>query len=95
MAAKSQQVKDETWREYAELTRDVLARLGFGLAPDCLPHEAHPCGGGYGAHAQASLSVLRAVADHQLEHAGGLLSEVYQWAAAQLKTDGCQLEGRL
>lgn len=71
---------DLTWRPVAEASREALALLGHPIDSPCLPHEAEPCGAGYGMHAAAHLAVIKAIADHQLEHLGmpEVAADVYE-----------------
>jgi hypothetical protein len=77
---------DLTWREFAEFSRQAAALLGYPIKSPCLPHEAEPCGAGYGMHVAAHLGVIQAVADHQLEHLGmtEVAQDVYEHTRAEL-----------
>lgn len=81
---------DATWRPYAVATRDALAMLGHAIEVRCLPDEAEPCGGGYAQHAVAYLAILKAIADHQIDHAGmpEMAAEIYGHERSEL-TRGC------
>jgi hypothetical protein len=81
---------DLTWRPVAEATRDALALLGHPIESPCLPHEAEPCGAGYGLHAAAHLAVIKAIAEHQLGRLGmpGVAAEIYEHELAQLRHTG-------
>lgn len=69
-------IPDASWAEYARAARDALARLGYGLAPRCLPGEDEECGATYAQHTVAYLAAINAVCDHQLAHLGPAYSEV-------------------
>lgn len=77
---------DLSWREVAEHTRRAAGLLGYPIKSPCLPHEAEPCGAGYGMHAAAHLAVIKAAADHQLEHLGmpEVAQEIYDHTRAEL-----------
>ena len=77
---------DQTWREVAEATRQAAGLLGWPISSPCLPHEAEPCGAGYAMHAAAHLAVIKAAADHQLEHLGmpAVVTDVYDHTRAEL-----------
>ena len=82
---------DETWRVQAEATREVLALLGHPIERRCLPHEDHPCGGGYAEHAVAQFATIKAIADHQIDHAGmpEMAAEIYDYEFAKLVRCAC------
>ena len=75
------------WEDFATQTRDCLAHMGFTIVADCMPDESEPCGRSYQQHAQTNLSALRAIVDHQLNHAGGMLGHAYEWATAEVLRD--------
>lgn len=88
-------VPDGKWAEYARVTRDAAALLGYRVDDRCLPDEKEPCGGTFGQHAMANLAVIKAVCDHQLLHLGappetvaviydGVLGEIRDPATCQL-----------
>lgn len=89
MTAKTEQA----WAEVARGARRALVEVGYHDVPECLPDEAHACGGTAGQHALAYFATLKAIADHQLDHLGahpGVVADIYLTAKTELETDGCQ-----
>jgi hypothetical protein len=79
---------DEAWATLARTSRAAMAHFGKETPP-CLPDEAEACGATFAQHAAAHLAVLKAVADHHLEHLGPefvacIYPDVYQATQAEL-----------
>ena len=87
------EIPDESWADVARASRHALALLGRPIGPNCLPGEPEHCGGSFALHACAHLAVLKAIADHQLDHHLGTAmsaagEEIYQHTMSEL-FEGC------
>jgi len=88
------EVTDESWAQVARNSRAALKLLGRDISNCCLPGEPQhdQCGATFAEHAMAQLAVLKAVADHQLQHLGGqaivMSAEIYQYEREILE-EGC------
>jgi len=84
-------VRDAEWRDIARETRVILARMGHPITDLCMPDEPDPCGGTWAQHAAAHLSVIKAIADHQLTHLGPHFSDlsvkIYRHTMEELAAD--------
>lgn len=69
---------DTDWADLARSSRSALSLLGYRLDSECLPGEPDECGGSFAAHAAVHLVSIRAVANHHLNHLGGMRGSTFE-----------------